>query len=110
MMLGGRNHERHQETNLRWGAWVAQSVEGPTSAQVMISPSVSSSPDLTLCEFEPRAGLWADSSEPGACFVFCFSLSLCPSSIRALLSFSLSLSLSLSLSKTNKHLKNLKVN
>ena len=26
-----------------WGAWVAQSVELPTSAQVMISPSVSSS-------------------------------------------------------------------
>ena len=27
-----------------WGAWVAQSVELPTSAQVMISPSASSSP------------------------------------------------------------------
>ena len=24
--------------------------------------------DLTLCEFEPRVGLCADRSEPGACF------------------------------------------
>ena len=27
--------------------------------------------DLTVREFEPRVGLWADSSEPGACFGFC---------------------------------------
>ena len=27
-----------------WGAWVVQSVEGPTSAQVMITQLVSSSP------------------------------------------------------------------
>ena len=33
---------------------------------------------LTVCEFEPRIGLSADSSEPGACFGFCLSLSLCP--------------------------------
>ena len=52
-------------------AWVAQSVECPTSAQVMISRSMSSSP----C---------ADSSEPGACFRFCVSLSLCPSPTHAL--------------------------
>ena len=24
--------------------------------------------DLTVCEFEPRVRLWADGSEPGACF------------------------------------------
>ena len=24
--------------------------------------------DLTVREFEPRVGLWADGSEPGACF------------------------------------------
>ena len=29
-----------------WGAWVAQSVKRPTSAQVMISQSMSSSPTL----------------------------------------------------------------
>ena len=39
-------------------------------------------------------GLWADGSEPGACFPFCVSLSLCPSPAH---------SLSLSLSKINKH-------
>ena len=30
-------------------------------------------------EFEPRFRLCADSSEPGVCFGFCVSLSLCPS-------------------------------
>ena len=46
------------------GTWVAQSVKCLTSAQVMISWLVSSSP--------------ADSSEPGTYFRFCVSLSLCP--------------------------------
>ena len=32
--------------------------------------------DLAVREFEPRVGLWADGSEPGACFRFCVSLSL----------------------------------
>ena len=32
--------------------------------------------DLGVCEFEPRVRLWADGSEPGACFRFCVSLSL----------------------------------
>ena len=43
--------------NTLWGAWVAQSVEHLTSAQVMISQ---------LCEFEPRIGLLltARSLEP----------------------------------------------
>ena len=44
---------------------MVQSVKRPTSAQVMISQSV---------QFEPRVGLCADSSEPGACFRFCGSL------------------------------------
>ena len=46
--------------------------------------------DLTVCEFKPCVGLHADSSESGASFGFCATLSLCPS-----------LSLSLSLSKIN---------
>ena len=61
--------------------------------------------DLTACGFEPRVGLCADSSGPGACFGLCVSLSL-----------SLSLSLSaparlvtvcvcVSLSKINEPLK-----
>ena len=49
------------------GAWVAQSVECPTSAQVMISLLMGLSPH-------------ADSSEPGDCFGFCVSLPVCPSS------------------------------
>ena len=35
--------------------------------------------DLKVREFQPRIGLCADGSEPGACFGFCVSLSLCPS-------------------------------
>ena len=40
--------------------------------------------DLAVREFEPRVRLWAEGSEPGACFRFCVSLSLCPSPIHAL--------------------------
>ena len=40
--------------------------------------------DLAVRELEPRVGLWADGSEPGACFRFCVSLSLCPSPVHAL--------------------------
>ena len=36
----------------------------------------SSGHDLAVCEFEPCVGLCADSSEPGACYRFCVSLSL----------------------------------
>ena len=44
----------------------------------------SSGHDLTIREFEPRVGLCADSSEPGARFGFWVSFSLCPSPARAL--------------------------
>ena len=40
--------------------------------------------DLAVREFEPHVRLWADGSEPGACFRFCVSLSLCPSPVHAL--------------------------
>ena len=57
--------------SLYGGTWVARLVERPTSAQVMISQFVGSSPAsgsvLTAC------------SEPGACFRFSVSFSLCPS-------------------------------
>ena len=39
---------------------------------------------LTVHWVQPRIGLCADSLEPGACFRFCVSLSLCPSPIHAL--------------------------
>ena len=69
------------------GAWVAQSVECPTSAQVMISRFMSLSPTLgpvlTAQSLEPAS----DSVSP------CLSLSLC---------LSLTHALSLSPSKINK--------
>ena len=40
--------------------------------------------DLMVWGFEPRVGLCADSSEPGARFGFCVSFSLCPSPTCAL--------------------------
>ena len=48
---------RHSLRGANWGTWVAQSVKRPTSAQVMISRSVSSSPAsgsvLTAQSLEP---------------------------------------------------------
>ena len=41
-----------------------------------LSTHFSSGHDLMVCEFEPCVRLCADSSEPGACFGFCVSLSL----------------------------------
>ena len=72
----------HQKVWL-WGAWVAQSVKRPTSAQVTISRSVSWSP-------ASGSGLMAQSLESTSDSV---SPSLCPSPIHAL---------SLSVSKINK--------
>ena len=71
-------------------AWVTQSVDCPTLAQVIISQFVGLSP----------IGLCANSAGPGACFGFCVSFSLFAT---PLLVLSLSLSFSLCLSKINKH-------
>ena len=70
----------------RWqrGAWVAQSVKRPTSAQVTISQFVSSSP-------ASGSVLTAQSLEPASDSV---SLSLCPFPAHAV---------SLSVPKINKH-------
>ena len=53
------------------GTWVAQLVKHLTLG-------FSSGHDFVVREFEPGIGLCADSSEPGACFGFCVSLSLYP--------------------------------
>ena len=74
-----------------------ENLEGRLGGSVGWASDFGSDHDLTVREFEPRVGLCADSSEPGACFWFCVSLSLCPSPIHAL---------SLSVSKINKMLKN----
>ena len=65
----GEDHKNKREAR---GTWVAQSVD------------FSSGHGLTACEFKPPVGLGADSSEPGACFGFCVSLSLCPFPAHAL--------------------------
>ena len=62
-----------------WGAWVAQSVEHPTSAQVMISRSVSSSPasgsGLMAQSLEPVSDSVSPSLSAPPPFMLCLSLS-----------------------------------
>ena len=71
----------------KWrGAWVAQLVKRPTSAHR----------DLVVLEFEPCIGFCADSSDPGVCFRFYVSFSLCSS-----LTHTLSLSLKMKTLKKN---------
>ena len=70
----------HTVSNItNWGAWVAQSVKRRTSAQIMISWA-----QISLHGLKTHIGFCADSSEPGACFGFCVSISLCPSPAHAL--------------------------
>ncbi|VFV24322.1 Hypothetical predicted protein [Lynx pardinus] len=70
--------------------------QSPEPGGTYAGPSGKPGHDLAVREFEPRVGLWADGSEPGACFRFCVSLSLCPSPVHAL---------SLSVAKINKRSK-----
>ena len=62
-----------------WGAWVAQLVKQPTSAQVMISQSVSSSPAsgsvLTAQSLEPVSDSVSPSLSAPPPFMLCLSLS-----------------------------------
>ena len=53
---------------------------GPLGSSAGWASDFGSGHDLAVREFEPCVGLCADSSEPGACFGFCVSLSLflCP--------------------------------
>ena len=51
-------------------------VLGPLGGLVGEAADFGSGHDLAVCEFEPRVGLCADGSEPGACFRFCLPLSL----------------------------------
>ena len=61
-----------------WGAWMAQSVERPTSAQIMISQFVSSSPAsgsvLTAQSLEPAWDSMSPSLSAPTLLVFCLSL------------------------------------
>ena len=104
-----RNTRCHWATGLEshWVAWRSQVQAGPVLLTwlqgpeqrppgapgwlIRLSADFGSGHDLTVRRFGPRVGLCADSSEPGACFRFCVSLSLC-----LFPSHTLSLSLSLS--------------
>ena len=67
------------KNKLYWGAWVAQSVKQPTSAQVMISRSLSSSPAsgsvLTAQSLEPVSDSVSPSLSAPPLFMLCLSLS-----------------------------------
>ena len=69
---------------------------GRLGGSVGLASDFGSGHDLMVHGFEPHVGLCADNSEPGPCFGFCVSLSLCPYSAH---------NLSLSVSKVNKYLK-----
>ena len=75
-----------------------RNLQGRLGGSVGWAADLGSGHDLAVREFEPRVGLCADSSEPGACFRFCVSLSL---------TLPRSCSASLSVSKINKRQRNL---
>ena len=64
----------------KWGSWVAQSVKRPTSAQVMISQFVGSSPAsgsvLTARSLEPASDSVSPSLSAPPPLAFSLSLSL----------------------------------
>ena len=61
--------------------WLARKIKrsgvsGRLGGSLSWASDFGSGHDLTVHEFEPGIRLCADSSEPGACFGFCVSLSL----------------------------------
>ena len=72
-------HTRNRNV-ISWGAWVALSVERPTSAQVMISQSVSSSPPsgsvLPARSLEPASDSVSPSLSAPPLLTLCLLLSL----------------------------------
>ena len=79
MVRNGSTYHLWSVENTSRGAWVAQSVERPTSAQVMISPSVSSSPAsgsvLTAQSLEPASDCVSPSLSAPPLLTLCLSLS-----------------------------------
>ena len=91
--------EKRDNFEQRGDSFSRGKLDGRLCGSVSEASNFSSGYDLVVHEFKPCVRLCADSSEPGACFGFCVSLSLCLSPTHAL-------SLSLSLSK-NKLIKNM---
>ena len=73
---------------LNSSAYILQKRMGRQGGSVGWANNFGSGHNLMVCELEPRVGLCADSSEPGACFRFCVS----PLSAPPLLMLSLCLS------------------
>ena len=94
MVRGGRTISTLRHNLSLFSNFKKKNFAGRLGGSVGWASDFSSDHDLTVRGFEPRVGLCADSSEPGACFTFCVSLSLCPSPAHAV---------SLSVSKINKH-------
>ena len=67
---------RGRETRSQKGALVVGDPGGPSGGWGAQPVRLAVSLSLTVRGFEPRFGLYADSSEPGDCFGFCASLSL----------------------------------
>ena len=82
--LGVFNRMNMDKNADHWGSWVAQSVTCPTSAQVMISQFMGSSPAsgsvLTARSLEPASDSVSPSLTSPAC-----TLSLCLSKINKML-------------------------
>ena len=76
---GRKNQRRKESRTTSRGTWVAQSVKQPTSAQVTISQSVSSSPAsgsvLTAQSLEPVSDSVSPSLSDPPPFMLCLSLS-----------------------------------
>ena len=90
---GDNNEERVWAHSLTGSDVLCRKLQGRPGGSVGWTSDFGSGHDVTVCGFEPCVGLCADSSEPGACFGFCVSLSLSALSL---------ILLSLFLSKTSK--------
>ena len=94
MKIPGRRYtEQSVPLLLRLTGGLEESLPWAPGWHSWLSVRIQPAHDLAVREFEPRVRLWADGWEPGACFRFCVSLSLCPSPVHAL---------SLSVPKINK--------
>ena len=90
--------ENGEDGKRRYVSFTTIERRGRLGGSVGGASDFSSGHDLTVRGFEPRVGLCADSSEPGACFGLCVS----PLSLNLPCSRSVSLCLSI----INKHKKN----
>ena len=72
------------QTIWMWKLCLNYKVQGCLGGSVNWASHFGSGHDLTAHGFEPHIRLCANSSEPGARFRFCVSLSLCPSPFHAL--------------------------